>query len=145
MRRLLLVPVAVAATAVALPAFGATQPPDPCMLITTKDASSALGYQPPQAKSKLVSGYRSCTYSVKKESMTVLTRRVATQAAFDKAAKATKGVVFPMQGVGADAYSVNGTKVLVWGKGTEVTITFAGVHPFVSTQQSLAKTAVGRL
>lgn len=145
MRRLLLVPVVLAAAAVALPAFGAVQPPDPCLLITTKDASSALGYVPPKAKSKLVAGYRSCTYTVKKASMTVLTRSVASQAAFDKAAKATKGVVFPMQGVGADAYSVNGTKVLLWGKGTEVTITFSGVQPFVSTQQALAKTAVGRL
>ena len=41
--------------------------------------------------------------------MTVQTPQVATQAAFDKAAKAIKGIVVPMQGVGADAYSANGT------------------------------------
>jgi len=50
-----------------------------------------------------------------------------------------------MQGVGAPAYSVNGTTVLAWQNGTQVTITFAGVQPFVATQQALAKTAVGRL
>jgi hypothetical protein len=144
MRRLLIPFAAVAAGLLALPA-SAAQPPDPCVLITTVDASTALGSTPPKAKAKTLGAYRTCTYVVKKKTMTVQTRRVATQAAFDKGAKATKGVVFPMQGVGADAWSANGTSLLVWKNGTEVTIAFAGVQPFVATQQALAKTAVGRL
>ena len=35
--------------------------------------------------------------------------------------------------------------LLVWANGAEVTFTFGGINPFVATQQSLAKTAVGRL
>ena len=145
MRRLLLLPAVLAAAILAAPVLGAAQPPDPCALITTTDASTALGATPPKARAKLVKGTRSCTYTVKKKSMTVQTRRVPSQAAFDRSAKATKGVVFPMQGVGAPAYSVDGTTILVWQHGTQVTITFAGVQPFVATQQALAKTAVGRL
>ena len=144
MRWLARCPAALAAAVLALPA-AAAQPPDPCVVITTVDASTVLGGNPPKATPKTVGTSRSCTYTLKKKTMTVQTRRVATQAAFDKSAKATKGVVFPMQGVGAPAYSVNGTTILAWKNGTEVTITFAGVQPFVATQQALAKTAVGRL
>ncbi len=119
--------------------------PDPCVLITTLDASTALGGTPPKAKSKTVGLFRSCTYTVKKKTMTVQTRKLASQSAFDKGAKATKGVVFPIQGIGADAWSANGTVLLVWKNGTEITMSFAGVEPFVATQQALAKTALGRL
>jgi hypothetical protein len=144
MRALVLGPVVLAMLVFALPAV-ASQPPDPCVLITNVDASTALGGNPPKAKAKAVGTSRSCTYTVKKKTMTVQTRRVPSQAAFDKGAKATKGIVFPMQGVGAPAYSVNGTTILAWQNGTQITITFAGVQPFVATQQALAKTAVGRL
>jgi hypothetical protein len=115
------------------------------LVITNVDASTALGGNPPKGKATTVGTSRSCTYTVKKKTMTVQTRRVPSQAAFDKGAKSTKGVVFPMQGVGAPAYSVNGTTILAWQNGTQVTISFAGVQPFVATQQALAKTAVGRL
>ena len=144
MRRLVIVPSLLAAAVVAVPA-SAAQPPDPCVVITRVDASTVLGGNPPKEAPKSVGVSRSCTYTLKKKTMTVQTRRVPTQAAFDKGAKATKGVVFPMQGVGAPAYSVNGTTILAWQNGTQVTITFAGVQPFVATQQALAKTAVGRL
>jgi hypothetical protein len=135
----------------ALCAFGvaasaaAAAPPDPCVLVTTSDASTALGATPPKAKPKTVGFVRSCTYTVKKKTMTVQTRKFASQAAFDKSAKATKGIVFPIQGIGADAWSANGTLLLVWKNGTEITMAFVGVEPFVATQQALAKTALGRL
>jgi hypothetical protein len=123
----------------------AAGPPDPCVLITTSDAATALGGTPARAKTKIVGLVRSCTYTVKKKAMTVQTRKFASQSAFDKSAKATKGIVFPIQGIGADAWSANGTLLLVWKNGTEITMTFVGVEPFVATQQSLAKTALGRL
>jgi hypothetical protein len=144
MRWLLVTAVVCAAGLAALPA-SAAQPPDPCVLITTADASTALGAIPPKGKTKTVGLYRSCTYTVKKKSMTVLTRHIATKGAFDKSAKANKGIVVPIQGVDFDAWSANGTKLLVWQNGTAITMTFTGFEPFVSTQQSLAKTAVGRL
>ena len=98
----------------------------PCVLITTIDASTALGGNPPKAKPKTVAPTRICTYKVGKKTMTVQTQKVATKAAFDKSAKAIKGVVVPMLGVGADAYSANGTTILVWKNGTAVTIAFVG-------------------
>jgi hypothetical protein len=139
-----MVPTLLAAAVLVMPA-AAAQPPDPCVVITNVDASTALGGNPPKAKATSAGTSRSCTYTVKKKTMTVQTRRVPTQAAFDKGAKATKGIVFPMQGIGAPAYSVNGTTILAWQNGTQITITFVGVQPFVATQQALAKTAVGRL
>jgi hypothetical protein len=123
----------------------AAQPPDPCVLITNTDASTALGTTPPKVKSKLVAGARTCTYTVKKKVMTVATTKVASKAAFDKSVKANKGIVVPILGVSFDAWSANGTKLYVWQKGTAITMTFTGFEPFVATQQSLAKTAVGRL
>jgi hypothetical protein len=119
--------------------------PDPCVLITTSDPSTALGATPPRAKSKTVGRFRRCTYAVKKKTMTVQTRKLASQSAFDKSAKATRGVAFPVQGIGADAWSTNGTVLLAWKDGTELTISFVGVEPYVATQQALAKAALGRL
>ena len=51
----------------------AAQPPDPCVLITTIDASTVLGATPPKAKPKTVGATRTCTYTVKKKTMTVQT------------------------------------------------------------------------
>lgn len=135
----------LAAGVAAMPATAA-QAPDPCVLLTTTDASTVLGKTPPKPKAKTLGLYRSCTYAVGRKTMTVQTRRIATQALFDKSAKANRGGAFPVQGVGADTWSVaGGTALLVWKNGVEVTIAFSGVSPFVATQQSLAKTAVGRL
>ncbi len=141
----LLVATVICAAGILVLSAAAARPPDPCVLITTTDASTVLGATPPKAKTTTVGVTRSCTYTVKKKSMTVQTLHVATQSAFDKTAKANKGLVVPVQGVGADTWSANGTKLLVWKNGTQITITFAGVEPFVATQQSLAKTATGRL
>jgi hypothetical protein len=143
MRGLLAVLVLVAAAAAAVPALA--EPPDPCVLITTVDASTALGSTPAKPRTRNVGLSQSCTYTVRKESLTVAVRPVSSQAAFDRDAKASKGVVVPISGVGADAWSANGTTLLVWKNGTEITLTFVGVTPFVATQQALAKTAVGRL
>ena len=90
--------------------------------------------------------YRSCTYTVKTKSITVLTRPIARESDFVKSAKANPGVVLPIRGIGADACSAAaGKALLVWENGIEITFSFTGVNPFVATQQALAKTAVGRL
>ena len=133
------------ASLVAAPAALA-EPPDPCVLISVADASTVLGATPPKSKAQTLGLYRSCTYTVKKKTLTVKTCKVAKKSAFEKSAKATPGGVFPIHGVGADAFSAGGgTVLLVWANGVEVTFVFGGINPFVATQQSLAKTAVGRL
>ncbi|HEY4349100.1 MAG TPA: hypothetical protein VGM80_16115 [Gaiellaceae bacterium] len=143
--RWLLIATVVSVTGLAAATASASKPPDPCVLLSTTDASTALGSTPSKPKTTTVGTARSCTYAVKKKTMIVATTRVATQAAFDKAAKA-KGLAFQIQGVGADAWTVaRGKTLLVWKNGVQISITFAGVNVFVATQQSLAKTAIGRL
>ena len=140
-----LVTSVVCAAAVAVAGASAAQPPDPCVIVTTVDASTALNANPPKAAPKTVGTTRTCTYKVGKKTVTVTTQKVATKGAFDKSAKAVKGVVVPMLGTGADAYSANGTTILAWKNGTGITIAFTGFQPFVSVQQALVKTVTGRL
>ncbi len=119
---------------------------NPCVLITVADASTALGATPPKSTPKTLGLFTSCTYTVKKKTLTVQTRKVARKSDFEKSAKANPGGVSPIHGVGADAFSAGGgTVLLVWADGIEVSFSFVGVNPFVATQQSLAKTALSRL
>ena len=146
MRWLLVATVACSAAIAASTVLASVaEPPDPCLLVTASDASKVLGATPPKPKTTPMGVALSCTYAIKKQAMTIETTRVATQSAFDKAAKKT-GLAIPIQGAGADAWSVSeGKGLLVWKSGVEISFTFVGVSPFVATQQSLAKTAVGRL
>jgi hypothetical protein len=143
--RWLLVATVASIAGIAASSASASAPPDPCALITTTDASKVLGSTPPKPKTKSVGVALSCTYVIKKRAMTIETTRVATQSAFDKAAAKT-GLAIPIHGAGADAWSVSeGKGLLVWKNGVQVSFSFAGVSPFVATQQSLVRTAAGRL
>jgi hypothetical protein len=144
MRRQLVMSV-ICAAAIAVASASGAQPPDPCVVVTTLDASTALNANPPKATPKTAGTTRTCTYKVGKKTVAVTTQKVATKGAFDKSAKAIEGVVVPMLGTGADAYSANGTTIITWKNGTEVTIAFAGFQPFVSVQQALVKSVTGRL
>jgi hypothetical protein len=143
MRRLLIA-IVIAAFGIAAGTASAAKPPDPCVLVTTSDASTVFNTTPPKPKTKPIGVTLACTYVVKKKTMTVATSRVATQSAFDKAAKKL-GFAFPISGVGADAWSIEGKTLLVWKNGVQISIAFVGISPVVATQQSLAKSAVGRL
>ena len=115
--RWLLIATVFTVSGIAASTASASEPPDPCVLITTADAAAVFNATPPKPKTKTVGSARSCTYVVKKKAMTVDTTRVATQAAFDKAAKKT-GFALPIHGVGADAWSVSeGKGLLVWKNG----------------------------
>jgi hypothetical protein len=143
--RWLLVTAVVFAAGVSTLTASAAQPADPCALVTTVDASTALNGNPPKATPKTVGLTRTCTYRVGKKTMTVTTAKIASKIAFDISAKRSPGVVVPMLGTGADAYSVNGKTILVWKSGNSITMAFVGFQPFVSVQQSLVKTVTGRL
>jgi hypothetical protein len=119
---------------------------DPCVLISVADASTALGSTPPAGKATTAGGVKTCTYTVKKKTLTVQTRKIVRKSDFVKGVKATYGLVFAIHGVGAEAYSAkNGTVMVAWANGTQIVFTFGRINPFVATQQSLAKTALGRL
>jgi hypothetical protein len=146
MRGLLVTASVLGALALAAAPSSLAATTDPCVLITVADASTVLGAKPPKSKAKPAGVYKTCTYTFKRKTLTVQTRTVASKAAFVKSANANPGGVFPIHGIGADAFSAGGgTVLLVWANGVEVTFKFGGVNPFVATQQSLAKTAVDRL
>jgi hypothetical protein len=140
-RRLLVLAAAVAAVAPAASA-GTTSP---CALVTSDDAGKALGVKVGQGKAKTLGLYRSCTYTKGRKTLTLLVRKV-DKGAFEKSAKKNPPPVFPIPGIGDEAYSAGaGAALLVWKNGTELAFTFVGVNPVVQTQKDVANAALKRL
>jgi hypothetical protein len=118
---------------------------NPCKLVTQNDAAKALGGKAGKGKLQTLGLYRSCTYVAGRRTLTVQTRQI-DKTTFTKSAKANPKPVIEIPGIGDAAYSAGGgVALLVWKGGTEVKFLFVGMNPFVATQQSLAKTALGRL
>lgn len=140
MRSLPLAAAVAGALAVALAPAAAAEPPDPCSLVSASQATPVFGATPTRTKTTGVTT-RSCTYSVKRVSMTLETRTLRSASAFVNATKATKGLVLPIATL-ANAFSAeNGHEMLLWKNGVEVTITFVGVDPVFATQATLASDA----
>src|SRR5215831_591718 len=117
MRRLL---VLSAATLVLAPSAGAGTR-NPCLLVRSGDASTALGAKTGAGKAQTLGLYKACVYTSGKKKLTVLVRTIPTKAAFEKSAKANPGPVFPIPGVGDSAFSAGaGTALLVWKNGVEL-------------------------
>jgi hypothetical protein len=141
MRRLLLLTVMALALA---PAAGAATP-SPCTLVSADDAGKALGGTAGKGKAQTLGLYRACTYKRGRRTLTVLVRTIA-KPTFEKSAKKNPPPVFPIPGVGDEAFSAGGgSTLLVWQKGTEVTFTFIGFNPVVQTQKDVAKAALKHL
>ncbi len=141
MRRLLVAAIAVAVFA---PAASARST-NPCVLVTSDDAGKALGGKAGKGKAATLGLYKSCTYTSGRKTLTVLFRKMA-KADFEKSAKKNPPPVFPIPGIGDEAFSAGGgSSLLVWRKGSEITFTFIGVNPFVQTQKDVAKAALKRL
>jgi hypothetical protein len=141
MRWLLLLPLAALAFAPAA-AAGTTKP---CLLITTTDAATVLGGKVGAGKAATVGHFKSCNYKLGKKSVVVQTG-LMSKADFEKSAKKNPPPVFPIPGVGDEAFSAGGgTAFLVWKNGTELTFTFIGINPVVRTQTDLANAALKRL
>jgi hypothetical protein len=141
MRRLLLAAAAVLVVAPAASA-GASSP---CVLVTADDAGKALGAKVGKGKAQTLGLYKSCTYTQGRKTLTVLVRQI-DKATFEKSAKKNPPPVFPIPGIGDEAFSAGGGyALLVWKKGTEVTFTFIGVSPVVQTQKDIANAALKRL
>ncbi len=141
MRKLLLLPLAALAFAPAASA-GTTSP---CALVTADDAAKALGSKVGAGKAQTLGLYKSCTYKSGRKTLTFQMRQIA-KADFEKSAKKNPPPVFPIPGIGQEAFSVGGgAALLVWQKGTELTFLFVGVNPFVQTQKDVASAALKRL
>jgi hypothetical protein len=141
MRRLLFVTAAVIVFAPS--AAGRTV--GPCTLVTAADAGKALGGKVGQGKAKTLGLYKACTYTSGRKTLTVLVRQI-DKSTFEKSAKKNPPPVFPIPGIGDEAFSAGaGSALLVWKDGTEVTFTFVGVSPVVQTQKDVANAALKRL
>jgi hypothetical protein len=140
-RRLLLVAVTVLVVAPAA-SGGSTAP---CALITADDAGKALGVKVGNGKSQTLGLYKACTYTKGRKTLTVLVRKIDKRT-FEKSAKKNPPPVFPIPGIGDEAFSAGaGSALLVWKDGTEVAFTFVGVSPVVQTQKDVANAALKRL
>jgi len=144
MRRLLF-----AATAAVVLAPAATAGSlSPCVLVTAADAGKALGVKVGAGKAQTLGLYKACTYTKGRKTLTVLVRQI-DKGTFEKSAKKNPPPVFPIPGIGDEAFSAGGgSALLVWKKGapgTEVTFTFIGVSPVVQTQKDVANAALKRL
>ena len=138
--------IAVAAlTACGVNARAATALPNPCVVLTVKDAASVLTSTPAQARPDRTGDGESCLYSVKHMSLQIETRPLASAAAFLKTIRLLKGVVLPVAGLNDTYSAAEGKELLLWHNGVEATILFTGVDPVFATQQTLASTALGRL
>jgi hypothetical protein len=135
--------VALAVLTVAPAASGASL--SPCVLVTASDAGKALGTTVGKGKAQTLGLYKACTYTKGRKTLTVLVRQIG-KAAFEKSAKKNPPPVFPIPGIGDEAFSAGGgSALLVWKQGTEVVFTFVGVSPVVQTQKDVANAALKRL
>ena len=135
--------VAAGALVVAPAAYAGTT--SPCMLITADDAGRALGVKVGAGKAQTLGLYKACTYTKGRRTLTVLVRPI-DKSTFEKSAKKNPPPVFPIPGIGDEAFSAGGgSALLVWKKGTEVVFTFIGVSPVVQTQKDVANAALKRL
>ena len=141
MRRLLV----LAACALVLAPGASAGSRSPCTLVTADDAGKALGATVGKGKAQTLGLYKACTYTKGRKTLTVLVRQI-DKATFEKSAKKNPPPVFPIPGIGDEAFSAGGgSALLVWKKGTELAFTFIGVSPVVQTQKDVANAALKRL
>jgi hypothetical protein len=132
-------------TALAFVPTAAAGSMNPCVLVTSADAATVLGGKVVAGKVQTLGLYKSCTYRSGRKTLTVQTRQIA-KTDFEKSARKNPPPVFPIPGIGQEAFSVGGgVALLVWQKGTELTFTYVGLNPVVKTQTDLAGAALKRL
>jgi hypothetical protein len=140
-RRLLV----LSATALAFAPAASAGSTSPCALVTADDAGKALGIKVGPGKPRTLGLFKACTYVKGRKTLTVLVRQI-DKGTFEKSAKKNPPPVFPIPGIGDEAFSAGGgSALLVWKKGTEVTFSFAGVSPVVQAQKDVANAALKRL
>jgi hypothetical protein len=141
MRRLLV----LAAGALVLAPTASAGSLSPCVLVSADDAGKVLGVKVGTGKAQTLGLFKACTYTRGRKTLTVLVRQI-DKGTFEKSAKKNPPPVFPIPGIGDEAFSAGGgSSLLVWKKGTEVTFTFVGVSPVVQTQKDVANAALKRL
>ena len=118
---------------------------NPCKVVTSVNARAALGATVPAATPISVGLYQNCTYRTATGKTLIVLVRKLSQPDFDKSAKANPGKVVAVTGIGSAAFSVQGSTLLFWRNGTEVTLSIVGVPGPLQTEERLAKTVAGGL
>ena len=118
---------------------------NPCKVVTAMNARAALGATVPAATPISAGLYQNCTYRTATGKTLVVLVRKLSQPDFVKSAKANPGKVVAVPGIGSAAFSVQGSALLFWRNGTEVTLDIVGVTGPLQTEKRLAKTVAGRL
>jgi hypothetical protein len=142
MRRVVVLAITVALVG-AVTASAAVK--SPCKLVTTADATKALGVSAGAGTSEKLGLYQACIYMAGTKGVIALVRPFS-RSNFDKSAKLNPGPVVHLNGIGSDAYSVKGGEgVLVWKNGTEVTVAVSGLGKVLNAEETLARAAAARL
>jgi hypothetical protein len=145
--RHLSIPIATVAVALVatVPSLAATK--SPCKLMTASDAAKVLGGAPagPGTAHK-VSGIPTCEYTTGSKAVTIDVMGVVVRMVFDTEGKAAPKPVAHLNGVGSDAYSVDGGQdLMAWKNSVELYFVTAGLKQPLPGLKVAAKAAIGRL
>ena len=116
--------------------------PPPCALVTRADVALVAKATPGPGQAQTLGLFKSCTYHVGSTTVTIQSRQI-DHATFVKSAKANPG---PVKQLNANAFSVGGgTVLLVWKRGTSVTLLVLGVAQPLAAEKTLAARALAKL
>ena len=136
--------VAVALVA-AVPSLAATK--SPCKLMTASNAAKVLGGAPAgPGEAHKVSGIPTCEYTKGSKAVTIEVMGVVVRTVFDTEGKAAPKPAAHLNGIGSDAYSVDGGQdLMVWKNNVELYFVTAGLKQPLPGLKVAAKAAIGRL
>jgi hypothetical protein len=121
---------------------------NPCVLVTARDASKALGGAVGAGKEEKLRLFDSCTYTRRRKTVVVKTRQIS-KASFQQSAKRIPGTSLKVTGIGEEAWVAfvpRGISLYLWQHRTEVVFQVLGTGSNASTVvRDLAKTAVSRI
>ena len=146
MRNLSIPITAVAvALAAAAPSLAATK--SPCKLMTASNAATVLGGAPAgPGEAHKVSGIPTCEYTKGSKAVTIEVMGVVVRTVFDTEGKAAPKPAAHLNGIGSDAYSVDGGQdLMVWKNNVELYFVTAGLKQPLPGLKVAAKAAIGRL
>jgi hypothetical protein len=142
-------PIPIAALAVALlaavPTLAATK--SPCKLMSASNAAKVLGGPPTgPGKAHKVSGIPTCEYTRGSKAVTIEFMGVVARTVFDTEGKAAPKPVAHLNGIGSDAYSVDGGQdLMAWKNSVELYFVTAGLKQPLPGLKAAAMAAIGRV
>jgi hypothetical protein len=145
MRHLSIPITTVVALVAAVPSLATTK--SPCKLMSASNAAKVLGGAPAgPGKAHKVSGIPTCEYTRGSKAVTIEFMGVVTRTVFDTEGKAAPKPVAHLNGIGSDAYSVDGGQdLMVWKKNVELYFVTAGLKQPLPGLKAAATAAIARI